>query len=194
MNKLAYIAVASAFAATAFGQGQVNVNNRTLSPAQLVTSSSGANLTGTSFVAQVVYGANGSTPATVLGDNMPFRVATTTSPGTWNPGTAGIRTLTGFDTGAVVAMQVRVWDSAVFSSWDAASAALTAGSNATATEAGASAVFTYTVGSASDPSSQAIVNFRGFQLTAIPQTVVPEPTTIALGALGAAALLWRRRK
>lgn len=193
MNKLAYIAVASVFAATAFGQGQVNVNNRGLTTSQPVLNSSGAALTGTSFVAQLVYGSS-ATPSTVLGANMAFRAATTTFPGTWNPGAEGIRTLTGFDAGATVNMQVRVWDSAVFSSWDQAAAALAAGSNAVATQAGASSVFTYTVGSASDPSSQLINNFRGFQLTAIPQTVVPEPTTIALGALGAAALLWRRRK
>lgn len=33
--------------------------------------------------------------------------------------------------------------------------------------------------------------FHGFQMT---QTIIPEPTTIALGALGAAALFIRRRK
>ncbi len=196
MNKLAYIVAASALVVPAFGQGSVNVNNRGLTPAQLVTSSVAPTfspLSGTSFVAQIVYGANGSTPATVLGANMPFRASTSSFVGTWNPGAEGIRTLTGFDTGATVAMRVRVWDSNVFSSWDAASAALTAGGHlGAATEAGVSSVFTYTVGAASDPSSQSIVNFRGFQLTAIP--TVPEPTTIALGALGAAALLWRRRK
>lgn len=192
MNKLAYIVAASALVVSAFGQGFVNVNNRGLTPAQPVNNSDGAPLSGTSFVAQLVYGANGSTPATVLGANMPFRASTSSFVGTWNPGAEGIRTLSGFDTGAAVAMQVRVWDSAVFSSWDAASAALAAGGHTVATQAGSSSVFTYTVGAASDPSSQNIVNFRGFQLTAIP--VVPEPTTIALGALGAAALLWRRRK
>jgi hypothetical protein len=192
MNKLAYIVAASALVVSAFGQGFVNVNNRTLSPAQLVTDASGAPLSGTSFVAQLVYGANGSTPATALGANMPFRLSSSASVGSWNPGAEGIRTLVGFDAGATVSMQVRVWDSSVFSSWDAAAAARAAGSHTVATQVGSSSVFTYTVGSASDPSSQSIVNFRGFQLTAIP--AVPEPTTIALGALGAAALLWRRRK
>jgi len=197
MNKLAYIVAASALVVSAFGQGFVNVNNRGLTPAQLVTGTSGTPLSGTSFVAQLVYGANGSTPATVLGANMPFRASTSSFVGTWNPGAEGIRTLIGFPANSQVptqvAMQVRVWDSAVFSSWDAASAALTAGGHLGAeTQAGVSSVFTYTVGAASDPSSQNIVNFRGFQLTAIP--TVPEPTTIALGALGAAALLWRRRK
>jgi len=194
MNKLAYIVASSALVASAFAQGFVNVNNRSLTPAQPVTSSTGASLVGTNFVAQIVYGASAGSLSTTLGDVMPFRVATTTSPGTWNPGAAGIRTLTGFVAGNTVSMQVNVWDSTVFSSWSAASAALSAGSNATATQAGSSSVFTYVVGADSDPSAQSIVNFRGFSLTAIPQTVVPEPTTIALGALGAAALLWRRRK
>ena len=66
MNKLAYIVAASALVVSAFGQGFVNVNNRTLTPPQLVTDASGAPLSGTSFVAQLVYGANGSTPTTGL--------------------------------------------------------------------------------------------------------------------------------
>jgi hypothetical protein len=36
-------------------------------------------------------------------------------------------------------------------------------------------------------------NLKSFNLVG-GGTVIPEPTTIALGALGAAALLWRRRK
>jgi len=35
-------------------------------------------------------------------------------------------------------------------------------------------------------------NLKSFNLAG--SAVIPEPTTIALGALGAAALLWRRRK
>lgn len=189
MKKLAYIVASSALVVSALAQGTVNVNNRGLATPQLVNDvNTGAGLIGTQFVAQIVYG-----PAnTTLGDPMPFRASGTSSPGTWNPGSAGIRTLEGFAEGANVTMTVHVWDSSVFSSWSQASAALAAGQNSVATQAGSSASFTYTVGAAANPASLTIANFRGFTLTAIP--AVPEPTTIALGALGAAALLWRRRK
>jgi hypothetical protein len=196
MNKLAYIVASSALVVSALAQGSVNVNNRSLAGSPVVrnapTINLGAALIGTNFVAQIVYGASAGSLSTALGDVMPFRVASTTSPGTWNPGAAGVRTLTGFAEGATVSMQVNVWDSTVFSSWSAASAALAAGNNVVATQAGSSSVFTYTVGAAANPASLTINNFQGFSLTAIP--AVPEPTTIALGALGAAALLWRRRK
>jgi hypothetical protein len=192
MKTLVCLVAVSVSTVPAAAQGQVNVNNRGLPTAQVVRNFVGMPLVGTNFVAQIVYGSNAGSLTATLGDVMPFRVATTAYPGTWNPGSAGIRTLTGFVAGNTVSMRVNVWDSTVFSSWSAASAALSAGHYYTATQAGSSSVFTYVVGADSDPSAQSIVNFRGFSLTAIP--AVPEPTTIALGALGAAALLWRRRK
>jgi hypothetical protein len=177
------------------GTGQVNINNRGLPTTQLVNSVGGAPLVGTNFVAEIVYGASAGSLTAVLGAVAPFRVSTTASPGTWNPlGGTGVRTLTGFNTGDAVSMQVHVWDSTVFSSWSAAVAALAEGGGPISTQAGASAVFTYTVGSASDPSSLNIVNFTGFSLTAISQAAVPEPPAITLCALGVAALLWSRRK
>jgi hypothetical protein len=214
MKKLAYIVASSALVISALAQGTVNVNNRGLTPPQLVTGVNLSNpqgpfapagsLVGVAYVAQIVYGP-GNTP---LGDPMPFRsngtglggntTTLSTSPGTWNPGAAGIRTLTGFAEGANVSMRVNVWDSTVFADWASASAALASGgilptqNGGNATQAGSSASFTYTVGAAANPASLTIANFQGFTLTGIP--VVPEPTTIALGALGAAALLWRRRK
>jgi hypothetical protein len=191
MNKLAYIVASSALVVSALAQGSVNVNNRSLAGSPVVRNTAGASLIGTNFVAQIVYGSAAGSLNATLGDVMPFRVASTTSPGTWNPGAAGIRTLTGFAEGSTVSMRVNVWDSTVFSTWSAASAALTAGAHTVETQAGSSAVFTYTVGAASNPSSLTIGNFSSFTLTPIN---VPEPTTIALGALGAAALLWRRRK
>lgn len=150
------------------GQGLVNVNNRGLPTPQLVTipdSGGGAAqaLVGTQWVAQIVYG-----PSNLpLGDPMPFRGSTTASPGTWNPGAQGIRTLQGFDIGANVTMQVRVWDSSVFSSWAEAAEALAAGAPPATgeTAVGSSSPFTYTVGSSTNPASLTLQNFRGFTLT-----------------------------
>jgi len=192
MKTLVCLVMVSVSTVPAAAQGQVNVNNRGLPTAQVVRNFVGMPLVGTNFVAQIVYGANAGSLTATLGDVMPFRVATTAYPGTWNPGSAGIRTLTGFVAGNTVSMRVNVWDSTVFSSWSAASAALSAGHYWTITQAGSSAVFSYTVGTAGDPRSLNIMDFTGFSLTSLPSD--PEPTTIALSVVGIAALLWSRRK
>jgi len=113
MNKFAYLVAASALAVSAFGQGSINLNNRGLA---LVNDASGKPLTGTSFVAQVWYGASASALTKSFAPS-PFRASTTTFPGTWNPAAAGgpgaIATLDGFAPGSTVTLQVAVWDSAL---------------------------------------------------------------------------------
>ena len=52
--------------------------------------------TGFQDVAQIVYGPDFGSLTNKLGDPMPFRSPTTTSPGAWNPGANGIRTLSGY--------------------------------------------------------------------------------------------------
>ena len=187
MNKFAYLVAASALAVSAFGQGQINLNNRGLA---LVNDASGKPLTGTSFVAQVWYGGS----AGALNKSFspaPFRVATTASPGTWNPSAAGgpgnIGTLDGFGPGSTVTLRVAVWDSSIAGVGAAQALAGAAGT-------GLSSTFTYTV--PTDPLAipGGLENMKSFGLVAGGNPVIPEPTTIALGTLGAAALLWRRRK
>jgi len=185
MNKFAYLVAASALAVSAFGQGQINLNNRGLA---LVNDASGKPLTGTSFVAQVWYGASASTLTKSFAPS-PFRASTTTYPGTWNPAATGgpgaIATLDGFAPGSTVTLRVAVWDSAI--SGVGAAQAL-----AKAPGTGLSETFTYAI--PADPLAipGGMENLKSFGL--VGGSVVPEPTTIAIGALGAAALLWRRRK
>ena len=187
MNKFAYLVVASALAVSAFGQGQINLNNRGLA---LVNDASGKPLTGTTFVAQVWYGASASTLTSSFAPS-PFRASTTTYPGSWNPAATGgpgaIATLTGFAPGSTVTMQVAVWDSALAGVGAAQALSKTAGT-------GLSETFTYAI--PADPLAipGGMGGLKSFNLAAGGGPVVPEPTTIALGALGAAALLLRRRK
>jgi len=187
MNKFAYLVAASALAVSAFGQGQINLNNRGLA---LVNDAAGKPLTGTSFVAQVWYGASAGALTKSFAPS-PFRASTTTYPGTWNPAAAGgpgaIATLDGFAPGSTVTLQVAVWDSSV-----AGAGAATALKGAAGT--GLSQTFTYAI--PADPLAipGGLENMKSFGLVAGGGPVIPEPTTIALGTLGAAALLWRRRK
>ena len=188
MNKFAYLVAASALAVSAFGQGQINLNHRGLA---LVNDAAGKPLTGTSFFAQVWYGASASTINQSFAPS-PFRVSTTSSPGSWNPAATGgpgaIGTLTGFAPGSTVTLQVAVWDSSIAGVGAAQALAKAPGT-------GLSETFTYAI--PTDPLAipGGMENLKSFNLAAGGGTpVVPEPTTIALGALGAAALLWRRRK
>ncbi len=185
MNKFAYLVAASALAVSAFGQGQINLNNRGLA---LVNDASGKPLTGTSFVAQVWYGASAGSLTKSFAP-APFRASTTTYPGTWNPAAAGgpgaIGTLDGFAPGSTVTLQVAVWDSSIAGVGAAQALAKAPGT-------GLSETFTYAI--PADPLAipGGLENMKSFNL--VGNTVIPEPSTIALGALGAAALLWRRRK
>jgi len=187
MNKFAYLVVASALAVSAFGQGQIDLNNRGLA---LVNDAAGKPLTGTSFVAQVWYGASASTLTSSFAPS-PFRASTTTYPGSWNPagvgGPGALGTLTGFAPGSTVTLQVAVWDSAIAGVGAAQALSKTAGT-------GLSETFTYAI--PADPLAipGGMEGLKSFNLVAGGAPVVPEPTTIALGALGAAALLLRRRK
>jgi len=182
VHKFIYLVVASALAVSAFGQGSINLNNRGLA---LVNDQFGKPLTGTSFVAQVWYGASDSTLTSSFAPS-PFRASTTTYPGSWNPAATGgpgaIATLTGFAPGSTVTLQVRVWDSSVAGVGAAQALAKAVGT-------GLSGSFTYAI--PADPLAipGGMEGLKSFNLTS-----VPEPTTIALGALGAAALLLRRRK
>jgi len=147
-------------------QGVVNVNNRGLVPPQLVMTQDGTPLAGTQFVAQIVYGPAPGSLTNKLGDPMPFRSTTSAFPGTWNPGANGIRTLEGYVEGQTVFMQVYVWNTALISGLEdaRASVGLYWTCRISGPAADASQAFTYRVGSASEPSSLQLVNFRSFTL------------------------------
>jgi len=113
-----------------------------------------------------------------------MRGPVTTSPGAWS--NAGLpdgnnRVLQGVVGGETATLQVRVWDAKAFGSW----AEAVAGGGMW----GASAHWDYTVPTGTAPPSDYYLNgLRAFAL-------VPEPSVIALGVLGAAGLLlFRRRK
>jgi hypothetical protein len=143
-----------------------------------------------SLRAQLYYGASTASEGSLIpltAAPATFRSSTTTAePGTWFPGN---RTFTGFDQGATVAVQARIWDNQYGSTYELAVA------NGPSTALfGKSAIFQYTV--PTDPLAPpsaflwAGPNFIGFSV----QTI-PEPTSLALAGLGIAGLLiFRRRK
>lgn len=138
-------------------------------------------LLGTNWVAQLYYNAGAAQAEgnlhVISGDTAtPFRVGPAGG-GIWNGG--GTKTFTDVAAGGTATLQVRVWDGSLYGTY---AAAVTAGG-----VTGKSAAFNYT---APTPPSTATA-MEGLQSFTLQ---VPEPSTIALGVLGAASLLVVRRR
>lgn len=182
MKSLLLVAALSlAGAASVKAQGLVDFRNRitgTIDAAVFRDTVGGTLLSGANFVANLWYGTTAGSLAPIADVAAPFR--TGTGAGYWNAGTDSTRVLPGIAPGSTVFLQVRVWDSATGATYDLAKAAggLWGDSN----------VFSVTAGGGSPPTAPAaLVGLNQFAL-------VPEPSTYALMALGACALLFRRRK
>lgn len=206
MKKLIAIAVLGLAAVTSWAQGTVDFRNGGVSfkttanryvyfgavgPGAGTPTPGSADpnrVVGTQYVAGLWYvkgadqGANIAN-ARVVGRTFTFRQATTTdaNKGTWVIAAGASPTFTFDDVaiGASATLQVRVWDGVKYADF----AAAVAGG-----EFGASLPFNYTVpaaGAATD--AYYLDGLRAF-------AIVPEPSTIALGILGAASLLFLRRR
>lgn len=198
---------------SAYGQGQVSFNNRvtTATPAlfapiygvnpaapavrlsgNATTNGGSVNYTGVpllvgaGFSASLWEGAAGAADGSAfeqIGANVTFNTATTL-PGIFRSG--GNVNTKNTTPATPSAFQVRAWDNrgGTITSWADALASSQAGVSG----AGASDVFTMNIGGGA-LTPPALAGLRSFNLT-----IVPEPSLIALGALGFGALLLRRRK
>jgi len=154
----------------------------------VASNSGGVNLTG--LRAQLYYGS--STVTSLAG-----MIAVTDAPATWRASTSlnagswlgGGRTLVGFDPGQTVTLAILVWDSSVQA--DARLAAAGVGTTY-AGVFGSSGFFNYNIPTGNPAPSAFLPGNSPFTVGFTP---VPEPTTMALAGLGAAALMiFRRRK
>jgi len=178
------IALACATTVGAFAQGTFVAENRNLGAGvNAPVTLNGTLASGTQLSAQFYAGPAGSTDAQLLPVGLVYTFKTT-QPGylaavgdptsnandsTIVPGVAG---------GGNAVVELRAW---------------TGGTTfATATSKGQSAQVTVALGGAGSPPSLPSdpIGLAGFNVTA----TVPEPATIALAGIGAAALLFRRRK
>lgn len=176
MKKLLTVAALLVVAYASQAQGTVNFNNRVsgVVDAPVFDVNGTTKLEGAAFQAGLYEGNN------LVGAAVPFR--TGAGAGYWNPVGGADRT-TSVAPGAAVTLTVKAWEASGGATYAAAVAA--------GAKAGSSEAFTVTTGGAGSPPSLPanLVGLKSFSLTQ-----VPEPTTLALGALGAAALLFRRRK
>jgi hypothetical protein len=185
-KSLLTVALVGVTALSAFGQGAIDFRNATSQlpspPDRRVLTVEGTGVIGTQFMAQLFFAtdaANVNATAAVSEGASAFRA--TALPGFWAGGT---RTLVNTPAGTTKDYVVRVWDSSL----GTYAQALASGR---ANSAGQSLPFSYQppTDPTAPPSAFFMLNYTGF-------TLVPEPSTIALGILGGLGtlVLFRRRK
>jgi hypothetical protein len=172
MKKLLVAIAAVLVSVSAFAQGSVQLNNRIVGVVDAPVSRPGGLGAGAGVTAELVLiGPGGS--QTVLTPSTGFR--TTSAAGAFYVNPIDI-TVPGVQAGQNATFILRAYEGASF---------------ATSSLRGESAPVTVSLGGTPPGGAPlppaALAGLQGFQL-------VPEPSTIALGILGAAALLLRRRK
>lgn len=187
MKSLALITACALFATGAVAQGtylgSINFLNRDSSIGLLepIKDMDGNLLAGTAWKAQLLGGPVGTAADSLkaAGDTQVFRTGTTAG---YLLNQNFIRYIPDVNAGDGATLQVAAWD-AKYATWQEA--------RDNAAQFGWSAAFTApktgNVGGKTTP--EPMIGFKSFSLT-----IIPEPSTIALGLLGAAALLIRRRK
>jgi len=186
MKKLAFIAALAVASLSVHAQGKITFSNRVVGTVDAPVFDVGGTtkLSGTTAWAQIYAGAAGVSDASKLvAVGAPVNFRTGAAAGYVVPPASDV-TINGVGAGAVASLQVRAWTGTATSF----EAAKTAGASYGSSSIFQSAALGGDPGTGAPPlTSPALVGLTSFSL-------VPEPSTIALGALGAAALLLRRRK
>lgn len=180
MKKLLAVAACVLAVMSAYAQGTVNFNNRVVGSLDAPVFDVGgqSRLDGTSATAPTawaqLYAGPSADALAPIGAAVGFR--TGSGIGYWNPAPDSTRTILTVAPGATAFVQVKAWKGAANSTYDSA------------VERGVSPIFNVATGGAGAPPSLPgnMVGLTSFSL-------VPEPSLLALGAIGAAALLLRRR-
>jgi hypothetical protein len=169
----------------AYAQGTVNFSARVVgvydAPVYVGTVG-GAKADGPAYLAQLYGGASDATLAAV-GTAVPFR--TGAAAGYW---TAAALAIPNVALGANAQVQIKAWAAASGASYETASAAGGA--------VGQSTIFTVKTGGDGAPPAVpgTLSGLTSFAIGGGVGPVIPEPSILALGALGGLALLLRRRK
>jgi hypothetical protein len=217
MKKLTLTTIALAVAISAFSQGTIAINNREtgvlLAPVYgVIPGAEGEQRTGNTATGLPTGNQNYGSAAALTGSGFTFALFGGSSDGNLQLlGTTVFRTsattagfvvagsptvmVPGVPAGGSARLQVRAWDNkgGTITDWDAAFAASRTGG----TSAGLSAIFSSAPLGGTSPSGSifltpaALYGMESFNLT-----IVPEPSTIALGILGGLGtlVLLRRRK
>jgi len=179
MKKLLVTLAAVLVSASTFAQGTIKFNNRLTgqvdAPVSYLVNTVGAGSQATAMAQLYLIPANGGTPV-ALTPATTFRTTSAAAMFYVNEPTSGI-IVPGVAAGSTANIQLRAW--------------VGAASYETALQRGESNIIPVSLGgtpAVGAPIPDAVLTgLQGF-------TIVPEPSTVAFGILGAAALLFRRRK
>jgi hypothetical protein len=174
MKKIILILSALAVTVAVHAQGTVNFRNRVSGSYDAPFTLDGVRISGANWTAELLMGADASSLAVVSTSGL-----VTSASGAGYVNKLGVDT--GLAAGGTFTAQIRVYDT------------LTGASYAAATTKGASDTFMVTLGGVGSPPSTP-GDLTGLGNNPILVTVIPEPTTIALLALGGIMLLIRRRE
>jgi hypothetical protein len=191
MKKLLLIStLAVASTLSSFGQGHVGFANTSTSPVRRADGTAvPTGLSGGTYLAELLYAVDGATTDAREFGNVATRVGATT---TFNTPTAGVfngggRTITSITPpGGFGMFQVRVWDTRAGADY---AAALASGNSAY--QAGYSAVVRVDT---ADSTASPLPPAASLGLASFTLSPIPEPSVVALGLLGAGALLMLRRR
>ncbi|MCL5098643.1 MAG: PEP-CTERM sorting domain-containing protein [Candidatus Omnitrophica bacterium] len=184
MKKRIVIAACLLATVAAYAQGAINFSNHVPYmgvDAPIFAIDGMTKLAGTGYLAELYAGRTTDT-LVPIGDPLPFRTGDLAGYLVAGPPaspTDPLRIVPGITGGVVATVQVRAWDVSTGATWDAA------------TIRGQSVHLTLTLGFGGLPPVPPadLLGLRSFSLQ-----VVPEPSTMALGLLGACLLLlWRRK-
>lgn len=174
--------IATVVSASVFAQGTFSFRNLGSGSngsinAPVTNSSTGLRLSGSGFSIQAYATAAGNPDSslTAIGSPIAFNTGALAGYMASNPNVA----IPGVAAGSNAKIQFRAWDNAggTIASWD------------TAVNRGESAIVTIPLADSLAPAQPVAVGITGFSIS-----VVPEPSTIALGALGIGSLLLVRRR
>jgi hypothetical protein len=193
MKKLLVIASMLAAAGSTFAQGQFSFTTFLVTPACIVWENSttsglkfGGTVNGTKAYVDYVYSATaGVTDESKLTLTQLAAPATLSTSGTFS---SGVQTIPGVSQGPI-SLEVRAWNGATTYSaaktlWDAGTAGVYTGT---------SGILQVTLGDPTiTPAGTSTSADKWFKTFAVTQAV-PEPSTIALGAMGLSLLFFRRR-
>lgn len=195
MKKVVLILASVLVGLSAYAQGTVAFQNRDTAnnvnaPIYDLTVG-GTKLEGTAFMAQLYAGAAGTAESALkaVGDAVDFR--TGAAAGYVNVGSAASRAIDGVAFGANAAVQIRAWSAAGGATYEAA---LAKAASDASIHVGMSKVLTIATAASALNTPSPLAGLESFAITSQASPIIPEPSTLALAALGAAALLIRRRQ
>jgi hypothetical protein len=184
--KRALIIIAAVLASvTAYAQGTINFQNRDtangIAAPVYILEVGGEKCDGDAFLAQLYAGPSGAAEDALVGTGPIVNFRSGAPAGYVNVGAESSRAIAGVDWGQVAAVQIRAW-SATYATYEEAAASTDA-------LIGSSIVLEIATAASALNTPSPMIGLESFAV--VP---VPEPSTIALGLLGAAFLLLRRRK